>query len=217
MQETAIMNENFAVAILSGGQGRRIGFQNKPLLKLGSDSLISIIIKKLEKDLTTLLISANDDLKAYESYGYPVLLDLEPIQKGPLAGILSAMYYLRRKHPNISHLITVAGDTPFFPDNYVSSIITASQSQSDTIIMAQSNGRTHPVFSLWPITLYPALEKFMRGENYKVRLFAEQYKVKYLDFSAKNKQVTLDPFFNINYLEEYEHALKLFSQQKTNI
>ena len=187
-------------------------------MKLGNNHLISIIIEKIEREVAPILISANNDLKAYEAYGYPVIPDLDPVQKGPLGGILSAMYYLRHKHPHISHLVTIAGDTPFFPNNFLSRIIAISDQNKDMIIMAQCNGRTHPLFSLWPINLlYHDLQKFLQGDNYKVRSFAEQYKVKYLDFSIENTPTPLDPFFNINYWEDYEHALKLFGQQKTNI
>ncbi|WP_296604128.1 NTP transferase domain-containing protein, partial [Roseibium sp.] len=50
----------------------------------------------------------------------PVAADPVGDFAGPLAGVLAGMTYAHNERPDISHVISVAGDTPFFPTSLVS-------------------------------------------------------------------------------------------------
>jgi molybdopterin-guanine dinucleotide biosynthesis protein A len=67
--------------------------------------------------------------------------------------------------------------------------------RSATIVYAQSAGRTHPVFGLWPVDLAGALLRAMMEEGIrKIDAWAARFAVATVEFPVDGG----DPFFNIN-------------------
>jgi molybdopterin-guanine dinucleotide biosynthesis protein A len=61
-----------------------------------------------------------------------------------LAGILTGMLWSRRRHPRQVHLLTVASDVPFLPDDLVTSLARSLSAQRADIVIARSQDGTHP-------------------------------------------------------------------------
>ena len=89
--------DTVAVGFLAGGQARRMGGKDKPLLSIGGQTIL-----ERQLDATALhkvrVINANGDLSRFESYGLPVIPDSLPDWPGPLAGILSCLDWLAQSH-----------------------------------------------------------------------------------------------------------------------
>ena len=103
-----------AAIVLAGGRATRLGGGDKPLRILGGKPMLAHILDRLEPQVEAIAISANGDPARFAEYGLPVLADERPwAQAGPLAGVLSGMTWA--KAGSISKVLTVAGDTPFFP------------------------------------------------------------------------------------------------------
>ena len=92
--------------LLCGGQGRRLGHQNKPLLEKDGRAMFRQILDAHRTHLLAWLISANRDLDLYETAGYRVIADAAG-SAGPLSGIATAA-----AQAETPWLYVLAGDTP---------------------------------------------------------------------------------------------------------
>lgn len=108
--------------LLAGGAGRRMGGEDKGLLKLKGKSLAEWVLARIAPQVDEILISANRNLDTYRAFGYLVLPDKTEGYAGPLAGIARGL--LDAKHDLI---LSVPCDTPFLPDDLVARLLRALQ------------------------------------------------------------------------------------------
>jgi molybdopterin-guanine dinucleotide biosynthesis protein A len=98
----------------------------------------------------------------------------------------------------------VASDTPFFPENLARALVEAAGDDRETIVLAASNGRIHPVFGLWPVSAREALRAWLgTGSSLKVTDFTDSRKYRSRDFAVGSEG---DPFFNINTPDDLAEA-----------
>ncbi|TIM25805.1 MAG: molybdenum cofactor guanylyltransferase MobA, partial [Mesorhizobium sp.] len=110
------MNRDIAGIILAGGQSRRMGGGDKSLLALGGRRVLDHVVARLAPQVGPLALSANGDPTRFAKFGLPVLADTVEGYAGPLAGILAGLEWASMA---CSVVVTVAGDTPFFPEDVV--------------------------------------------------------------------------------------------------
>ncbi|RWF19095.1 MAG: molybdenum cofactor guanylyltransferase MobA, partial [Mesorhizobium sp.] len=122
------MDRSIAGIILAGGQSRRMGGGDKPLLSLGSNRLIDHIAARLMPQVETLALNANGDPARFAGIDLPVLADTVPGYGGPLAGILTGLEWAATNTACRS-LASAAGDTPFFPLDFVERLAVAARAQ----------------------------------------------------------------------------------------
>src|SRR5215510_14706322 len=101
--------------ILAGGQARRMGGGDKALLMRS--------IARAKPQVQHLILNANGDPARFGSYGLTVIADKVQGFLGPLAGILSALDWVRANRPNARWLASFACDTPFFPTDLVARLV----------------------------------------------------------------------------------------------
>jgi molybdopterin-guanine dinucleotide biosynthesis protein A len=116
---------------------------------------------------------------------------------------------------NVSHVVTVSVDCPFFPAELVADLAIAID-QPEKIAIAASEGRSHPVFGLWPVSLAGDLAQWIEtDEKRRVRDFLLRHDVTEVAFPLHPTRASLlDPFFNINTpddLIEAERWLKVLA------
>lgn len=186
--------------VLAGGLSRRMGGVDKSLLAIDGETLVERVVARLRPQLGAIAINANGDPDRFGKLGLPVVADPIEGHAGPLAGVLAGMEWAMSVEPIPSHIVSVACDSPFFPDDLVVRFLAANQGRSDRIVLARSGGKTHPVFGLWPLDLHSALATFMaETETFKVLAFTDQCDSKYAEFDMlRFKDRTIDPFFNAN-------------------
>ena len=194
--------------ILAGGLSRRMEGQEKSLLKLGGTPLIGHVLNRISPQVGKVIINANGDANRFSDLGVPVQADTIEGFAGPLAGVLAGMRWAQ-SNARFSHIITAAADTPFFPANYCEQMVSASKQETAEIALASSNGRRHPVFGLWPVSLADALEHFLvKEENRKVMLFVDRFSNCEVEFGVESH----DPFFNVNTPEDFAAAEAMILQ-----
>lgn len=111
--------------------------------------------------------------------------------------------------PAARWLVSFATDAPFFPADLVVRLRQAVEGGGADMACAQSAGRTHPVFGLWPISVAGDLRRAMETEDMrKIDAFTARYKITHVDFPA----VPADPFFNINRPENLAEAEALLGR-----
>lgn len=202
-----------AGAIIAGGNSRRM--QNdgvsgdKFLLPIGGQTTIAQVATRLSHQVDHLFINANEDPARFDGLNLPVISDAIS-NAGPLAGILASMSTIR----TYPWLVTVAADTPFFPSDMVAQLMARQQQTNAKIVLAESKSRIHPVFGLWSTSLCDDLTGWLsKDQKRSVLAFAS-----HIGFETASFPLTLlpangetcDPFFNINHLDDYIEAQRLY-------
>jgi molybdopterin-guanine dinucleotide biosynthesis protein A len=150
--------------------------------------------------LSELMVVANRNLSAYESFGVQVWPDSTDGFAGPLAGFLTG---LERCETDL--LLTVPCDSPLFPLNLTQRLLDDLIAEDAEIAVAaakEEDGsvRAQPVFCLMRVSLLESLVKFMQTGGRKIDAWTAQHKTVLVPFDTDD----VDPraFFNANTLEE---------------
>jgi molybdopterin-guanine dinucleotide biosynthesis protein A len=195
-----ITREEITGVILAGGRGSRMGGVDKGLQNFNGMPLALATLMRLAPQVGQVMINANRNLGAYESFGVPVWPDVLPDYAGPLAGFLTAL-----EHCETPWLATTPCDTPLFPHDLVERLAKAADEQDAEIAMAaarEEDGqlRNQPVFCLLRVDLLESLVRFTHEGGRKIDKWTAQHKTVIVPFDAPG-----DPprgFFNANTLAE---------------
>ncbi len=190
--------------ILSGGKSRRMEGKDKAFLKIGRKTLLGRSIENLDKQVEFVAINTNSADQKYKKYGLPVLKDIASGYLGPLAGVLTAMLWAEKK--GYKNVVTVAVDTPFFPENFVEKMKEEKIKSQAKIVLARSFSIeykkfvVHPTFGLWSNSLNEDLTESLDKGTRKVLDWVFRHPVGYVNFVNEG----IDPFFNINQNEDLD-------------
>lgn len=185
--------------ILAGGRGSRMGGVDKGLQPYLGMPLALHTQMRLMPQVGGLMINANRNLGAYDSFGVPVWPDATEEFAGPLAGFLVGL-----EHCKTPFLVTVPCDTPAFPEDLVARLAKALAADDAEIAMVRAadaerpdaGPQPQPVFCLLRTTLLESLVTFMQSGGRKIDRWTAQHRCVLVDFP--------DPaaFFNANTLLE---------------
>jgi molybdopterin-guanine dinucleotide biosynthesis protein A len=196
--------------ILAGGMASRMGGGDKPLIIVGGHPLVDWIVGRLKRQSGPIAISANGDPRRFALVTYPVLPDTRQ-GMGPLGGVLSAMKWAATMASPPSHVLVVAGDTPFLPSDLVQRLLEATNGRKDTIIVASSDGQLHPTIALWPLTMLVHVANALDGDKpRRLTHWLDRLGCHSVEWSSD----PFDPFFNINTPDELEQAEALVALNK---
>ena len=198
--------------VLAGGQSRRMGGGDKSLFDLGGQTMLDMVLARLAPQVPGIVLNANGDPSRFGRFNLPVMADTVGDFAGPLAGVLAGLTFVKETRPDITHVVSVAGDTPFFPATLVERLCAAVPAGKPVIALASSSQKLHPVFGLWPLELLQELRTWLEtGQNGKVLAFVDRYDS--VEVAFDNDPATgLDPFFNANKpadLKTVQNALSL--------
>jgi molybdenum cofactor guanylyltransferase len=197
-----VTQNNLPCLLLAGGQSRRMGGGHKFLRAIGDKTMLDHIIEQLQPQVGDILINSNTPL---ENMSYPVVADCVDGFRGPLAGILTGLEYFGARQTGHTHMLCMPCDVPFVPDDLVIRLSDRLGAGPNSIVMAYSNTRIHPVISMWPFALMEDLREALLVEDLrKILVFAERYQLT----SAKWENEPEDPFFNVNSPEDLIEAEK---------
>ena len=199
--------------LLAGGLSRRMGGGDKGLMPLGGKPVMQHAFDRLREQTDGIVINANGDPSRFAGFEATVIPDTIAGFAGPLAGVLAGMRYAAEQDTPPNWIVTGAADTPFFPTNLIERLQAAAASQN-SIVLAGSNGRRHPVFGLWPINLADHLENWLQDENNrKVLAWVNQHNWAMAEFDQPAfPNSDIDPFFNINTPEDFTLAQDLLME-----
>jgi len=189
--------KDITAVILAGGQGRRMGGQDKGLLEFHGRPLVSILIEKLERQAVDIVVNANRNHERYQSFGYPVINDQLADYQGPLAGFASAMTTV-----TTDFILTLPCDSPLLVDDYVARFITSQAQNGSRINVAFDGDRLQPVHALISTDLLPSVIKFLDGGDRKIDRWYAMHNYAQTDFSD-----CAEMFRNINTPAD-QHSLQ---------
>lgn len=198
--------EAITAVILAGGRGSRMGGVDKGLQCFNGVPLALHALMRLSPQVGDIMINANRNLAAYESFGVPVWPDNTDLGEfaGPLAGFITGL-----ERCETPYMLTVPCDTPLFPQDLVARLIEAfAREDADFAVAAapeedeQKNVqlRPQPVFCLMRISMLESLVRFTQGGGRKIDEWTAQHKTVIVPFDQPGDDVR--GFVNANTLAE---------------
>lgn len=190
--------------ILAGGLATRMGGGDKALLPLGAGTLLSHVIDRLEPQVADVALNANGDASRFDG-AIPVIADSIEGFAGPLAGVLAGLDWAAEQGGD--HIVTAAGDTPFFPCDLVPRLLLAAETGGTPIALAATQdakrgAMRQPTFGLWPVSLRDALRAALNDGTRKVVAFTDAHGAAL----AVWPDTPFDPFFNVNTPDDLVRA-----------
>ncbi len=201
--------------ILAGGLSTRMGGGDKCLRELGGLPILDRVLARLRPQANPIAINANGDPDRFAAYGLPVLADSIDGFAGPLAGVLAGMDWAHGI--GSEWIVTVAADTPFFPNDLATRLQDGANRARVPLTMAVSaDARTgrmarHPTFGLWSVSLRDDLRRSLEEGVRKVIDWTGPHECERVMFPVG----AVDPFFNVNTPDDMNTAKLLLRDQNT--
>ena len=208
----ALHIQAITAVVLAGGRGSRMGGVDKGLQTFNGVPLALHTLRRLGPQVGNIMINANRNITAYESFGVPVWPDATTMADyaGPLAGFMTGL-----ERCETPYLLTVPCDTPLFPHDLATRLADALEAQSADFAVAsapeQDNDknqivRPQPVFCLMGTHMLKSLQRFTQGGGRKIDAWTAQHTVVHVPFNLPGDDA--HAFVNANTLAEL-HQLEL--------
>ena len=186
------INDRVTGLILAGGQGRRMGNVDKGLEIFRGKRLIDHVYERLAPQVGGIVISANQNLDAYKSFGVRVVGDAIGNFAGPLAGVHAGLSVSRRPY-----LASVPCDSPFLPEDLVERLMARLNESGAELAVAKTGDWLQPVFCLARRSVIEHLTNFLKGGGRKVDAWYASLDMVEVSFDDR-----AEAFSNINTREE---------------
>jgi len=190
----SISEQDITAVILAGGQGRRMGGQDKGLIEVDGQALVEILIGRLKPQTSNILINANRNRERYQDFGYPVVSDQLDDYQGPLAGFACAMNAV-----DTDFILTLPCDGPLLAADYVARFIASQAQTGASICVADDGERLQPVHALIRVDLLSSLNSFLDSGDRKIDRWYAMH-----DFVRTDFFDCADMFRNINTPSDQE-------------
>jgi len=146
--------------VLAGGLSRRFG-SPKAFAKLGNEYFYKIAVEAMSASCEEVVIVTLPELMERFRNGENVMTDkVEYAGLGPLAGILSAM-----ESVEANRYVILPCDMPFIDDETIAKLITH---HNKGVTAVTSNGRYHPLVSIWDSQMKSAVKAALENNQLSV-------------------------------------------------
>lgn len=191
--------DQIAGLIIAGGKGSRMGGVDKCLLTLNGVSLLNLCQQRLAPQVSRWAFNANGEPGRFSAElpaDIPVLADRQP-DLGPLGGVITGLQWLQQQPQQ--WLLTIAADTPFFPEDLADRLGLALR-DGDRLAIARQCDQLHPLFGLWHQSLLAPLQACADRGQLKMQQLVRELHCATADFAGS------EAFFNINRPEDWQRA-----------
>jgi len=183
---------DISAAILAGGQGSRVGGQDKGLLPVAGNPLVAWVAERLREQVGTVFVCANRNADRYAQYGR-VVADAATGFHGPLAGIAAALAACTTRW-----LLTVPVDSPCPPQDLAACLHRAAATAGAAAAVARAQTQREPLFAIYDVaacgSVLDALARDIAVWRWQDELGAVE-----ADFSGRAAD-----FRNLNTLDEFQ-------------
>lgn len=178
---------NALLAILAGGDGRRMG-GNKPLAMIGGVTLLERSLVWARTQALPVVLAVRSPRQMAWPPGVALALD-RPGVDGPLAGVLGALDYAADR--GFDGVVTAPVDAPWLPHDLC---VRLSGAANLGATVAASEGQWHAVCAYWPVAELPRLSAWSAGQNKSVRGALRAISAVPVEWPVAGR----DPFANLN-------------------
>lgn len=176
------------VSILCGGKSSRMQsekglvlYKNKPFIEHIIDAVLPI------SNNIQLITNSND----YDYLAYPKIKDVV-VDKGPLGGIYSALYY---SESEINLILSC--DIPLISSEIVQELIDKHKANFDVAVL-KDNDSIHPLIGIYSKKLIPIIKKAIDENELKMMRFIANVNGQFIPINDDKK----NQFKNVNSLAE---------------
>ena len=204
-------DNNILAVVLAGGKSKRFG-EDKNKIKLGDKTLLEHVLLKVSYRYEEILIVSSHSLDVRKIKNVTIIPDcLDDF--GPLAGVLSAMKWVKKNKKLYGWVATFPSDTPFFETSIIDEYRKRIKLKDSLLYFVKSNNKRHNIFGLWSIELLETLEEdLIKGNFRKVEEWANKIGVKTINIEIEK----FDPFFNINTKEDFKKAKAMLEEEQND-
>jgi len=189
---------DFSALVLCGGQGRRMGGEDKGLLLWRGKPMIQWITQTLRPLTDELITSCNRNLDSYRAYGDAIVTDSDTDYPGPLAGIRAGLAISRH-----DYLLVLPCDAPLVDTNLLLALIECAKTEVNRPVMVRQNGVWQPLFCVIPKQLSAAIERAWNEGQRSPRELLLSLNARALDCDANDIRLS-----NVNTLEQLNEHLE---------
>ncbi|HXF69405.1 MAG TPA: molybdenum cofactor guanylyltransferase [Thermoflexus sp.] len=186
----------YSVAILAGGQSRRMG-RNKAFLEWKGRPLIADLIERFYQISDDVLLIA-PDIKPFQDLPVRLVLDPSP-PAGPLGGLWSGLLGARHEW-----VFATACDMPLVDPRVVQWLFD-QRAGADAVVLIDEQGRPEPLHAMYRVSCLNAIASALACQQRAVIAFYPAVRVRYIPPSDWR---AIDPegrsWRNINTPEEWE-------------
>lgn len=187
--------KNVVGIVLAGGQSRRFGSPKAFALYKGKP-FYEFAVAALAPHCDEVVVVTRPELTSRIPTSYNVITDVETYKgQGPLAGILSGM-----KELPAERYIVLPCDMPHVDAEVIGSLVKAHENLATAVT---SEGRNHPLVSVWSENLQPQLIKSLENNQLSVLKFLSKVDVCWIEGSSLTGNENR-VFMNMNTPESLE-------------
>ena len=184
--------ERITGIILAGGKGRRMGGDDKGLLKVAGRPLVRWVMDRISPQVGTVLVNANRNQQRYQAMGAAVIGDQLSGFQGPLAGMAAGLAVAKT-----DYVAFAPCDSPLLPNDLVNRLWQAMSAQQADIAVAHDGRRMQTVCVLLDRKLLPSLRQTLNDGVRKVDHWYALHRTALADFSDRP-----NAFLNANTPEQ---------------
>ncbi len=175
--------------VLAGGKSKRMG-KDKSFLSYHGKYFIDRIIDALKNTAVPRILISVNEVDNYDSLPLRKIKD-SFVDHGPLAGIYEALSV-----SSTDHIICVPCDMPLVDSAVLRYILSISTPYTINVTSVDQN--IHPLLGVFPKTILPKLENYLKSDRKKVIDFLTDADYNLIDLSAYRNRI-----ININTEDEY--------------
>jgi molybdopterin-guanine dinucleotide biosynthesis protein A len=186
------MDAQLIVAVLAGGEGRRMGGM-KALRPFRGATLLEHAVAQARRWSDAVVVVVREPAQAGALTGAPLLYDRPDIE-GPLAGLAAALEHARAA--GAERLITAPCDAPDLPAD-LPQALEPGLARGAMAAMAEAGGSLEPACGLWRPQAVAALGDYLASGGRSLQGFARAAGLAVVAFGPDQAQA----FANANTLE----------------
>ena len=189
------MLNSTSLAILAGGESRRMSGVDKALIRLGGLTIIDRIIDSAGSLFSEILIVTNKP-EEFVDYTLCKIISDQFVSMGPLGGIHAAL-----KSSQEGYVFFLACDMPLVSSEIIRNQIGFFLENDFEIVAASINNKIEPLHSLFDVSVASRLEDYLKtNKNPSVRNFIKLCRTGYFEIESTDPK--LKAFSNINTSED---------------
>ena len=179
--------------IFAGGKSSRMG-KDKSLLPFKESSLAKFQYDRLKKIFSKVYISTKTEKFDFKA---SLIFDKSKIYAPTVA--------FETIFEKFEEFFAISVDTPFIDKKIIEKIINEAQKNKNFDAVIAKTDFPHPLIGVYRKSILPNILNEIKKENYKLNYILKISKTLFVDFDEE------ESFFNINYIKDYEKALKKFA------
>lgn len=191
MASNNISPQDLTALILAGGEGRRMGGEDKGLISWQGRPFIDYALDAIPADISRTLISCNRNIDQYQKYGETVQ-DNDARYEGPLAGIYAAM-----RVATTPFIFVLPCDSPLLPKDLYQYLVSAIKASDADICYVDDGIQKQYLFALIRTNLEQSLKDYLAAGNRQVHRWYKQHQ-----FIEANLSEQQSAFRNVNRRED---------------